>query len=271
MQPPSPQLLRALRASISTGAVTCSRTAAHAPLRTSVASPLNPRYQSLGASIARRYGSNTARRPSRIVARAQPSKPQNRDRGPPSNEETQTDFGALNVFGNIPAPSTAIDACLDDGFHLDNGVKITGGDGVLLVGGEAFSWRPWEGYDAGDDKKGLMLNPKGQFEVPEEAWGLFSLVWPRPGMFGLWYSLLLMVFCFRYLRLYHFVADLLILGVGGQMAPLSPETRKHINSLGIRVEVQDTRNAAAQFNLLATERGVTEVAAAMIPIGWRSR
>lgn len=55
------------------------------------------------------------------------------------------------------------------------------------------------------------------------------------------------------------------------MAPLSPETRKHINSLGIRVEVQDTRNAAAQFNLLATERGVTEVAAAMIPIGWRSR
>ncbi|KAJ9390543.1 hypothetical protein DTO063F5_1493 [Paecilomyces variotii] len=246
MQPPSPQLLRALRASISTGAAaTCSRTASHAALRTSIASPVNPAYRSLGASIPRRYNSNTARRPSRIIPRAQPAKPQNRDRGPPSNEETQTDFGALNVLGNIPAPSTAIDACLDDGFHLDNGVKITGGDGVLLVGGEAFSWRPWEGYDKGDDKKGLMLNPKGQFEVPEEAWGLLSLVWPRP--------------------------DLLILGVGGQMAPLSPETRKHINLLGIRVEVQDTRNAAAQFNLLATERGVTEVAAAMIPIGWRSR
>ncbi|KAJ9294178.1 hypothetical protein DTO271G3_7040 [Paecilomyces variotii] len=246
MQPPSPQLLRALRASISTGAAaTCSRTASHAALRTSIASPVNPAYRSLGASIPRRYNSNTARRPSRIVPRAQPAKPQNRDRGPPSNEETQTDFGALNVFGNIPAPSTAIDACLDDGFHLDNGVKITGGDGVLLVGGEAFSWRPWEGYDKGDDKKGLMLNAKGQFEVPEEAWGVLSLVWPRP--------------------------DLLILGVGGQMAPLSPETRKHINMLGIRVEVQDTRNAAAQFNLLATERGVTEVAAAMIPIGWRSR
>ncbi|KAJ9230720.1 hypothetical protein DTO169E5_8287 [Paecilomyces variotii] len=246
MQPPSPQLLRALRASISTGAAaTCSRTASHAALRTSIASPVNPAYRSLGASIPRRYNSNTARRPSRIVPRAQPAKPQNRDRGPPSNEETQTDFGALNVFGNIPAPSTAIDACLDDGFHLDNGVKITGGDAVLLVGGEAFSWRPWEGYDKGDDKKGLMLNAKGQFEVPEEAWGLLSLVWPRP--------------------------DLLILGVGGQMAPLSPETRKHINLLGIRVEVQDTRNAAAQFNLLATERGVTEVAAAMIPIGWRSR
>lgn len=54
------------------------------------------------------------------------------------------------------------------------------------------------------------------------------------------------------------------------MLPVSPETRRHINSLGIRVEVQDTRNAAAQFNLLATERGVQDVAAAMIPIGWKA-
>jgi hypothetical protein len=33
--------------------------------------------------------------------------------------------------------------------------------------------------------------------------------------------------------------------------------------------VLDTRNAAAQFNMLATERGVSEVAAALIPIGWQ--
>ena len=65
-----------------------------------------------------------------------------------------------------------------------------------------------------------------------------------------------------------FRADLLILGLGASMYPLSPETKRHINSLGIRVEVQDTRNAAAQFNLLATERGVTEIAAALIPIGY---
>lgn len=53
------------------------------------------------------------------------------------------------------------------------------------------------------------------------------------------------------------------------MHPLSPETKRHINSLGIRVDVQDTRNAAAQFNLLATERGVKNVAAALVPIGWK--
>lgn len=140
-------------------------------------------YRPLGSVIPCRYNSNAARRPARIVPRAQPAKPQNRDRGPRSSEDTQTDFGALNVFGNIPAPSTAIDACLDDGFHLDNGVKITGGDGVLLVGGESFSWRPWEAYDDKRGDKAMMLNAKGQFEVPEEAWGLFSLVWPRPGTF----------------------------------------------------------------------------------------
>lgn len=51
--------------------------------------------------------------------------------------------------------------------------------------------------------------------------------------------------------------------------PLSPETRRHISELGIRIELLDTRNAAAQFNLLATERGVSDVAAALIPVGWK--
>lgn len=64
-------------------------------------------------------------------------------------------------------------------------------------------------------------------------------------------------------------ADLLILGLGPEIRPISPELRRHISSLGMRVEVLDTRNAAAQFNLLATERGVTDVAAALIPIGWK--
>lgn len=63
--------------------------------------------------------------------------------------------------------------------------------------------------------------------------------------------------------------DLLILGVGGAMLPLAPETRRFLGELGVRVDVQDTRNAAAQFNLLATERGVGSVAAALVPVGWR--
>ena len=52
------------------------------------------------------------------------------------------------------------------------------------------------------------------------------------------------------------------------MHPLSPKTRQYINSLGIRVDIQDTRNAAAEYNLLAKERGTDSVAAAMIPFGF---
>lgn len=147
---------------------------------------------------------------------------------------------------------------MEDGFALNSGLRVTG-SGVLLFGGEAFKWRPWvrEGRKegtigaggVGNDNKGVksaggkIQNSKGQLDVDEAAWGVLDLVWPKP--------------------------DLLILGTGRGMVPPSPETRRHINSLGIRLEIQDTRNAAAQFNMLATERGVQQVAAALIPIGWR--
>lgn len=164
----------------------------------------------------------------------------------------------MDMLGNMPAPTTAVDACLTDGFALNSGLKVTGA-GVMLVSGEAFKWRPWinphrkEGTIAsggtGDDNKGVrspggkLQNSKGQFEVDDSAWGILELAWPKP--------------------------DLLILGTGKSIAPLSKETRAKINGLGIRIEVQDTRNAAAQYNMLATERGVQQVAAALVPIGWK--
>jgi len=147
---------------------------------------------------------------------------------------------------------------MDDGFALNSGLKVTGA-GVLLIGGEAFKWRPWvrEGMKegtigagaSGNDEKGVkspggkLQNAKGQLDIDEHAWGIIDLAWPKP--------------------------DLLILGTGRSIVPLSPETRRHVNALGVRIEVQDTRNAAAQFNMLATERGVQQVAAALVPIGWR--
>ncbi|KAA8563845.1 hypothetical protein EYC84_011860 [Monilinia fructicola] len=142
---------------------------------------------------------------------------------------------------------------LSDGFHLNSGLKLGGdgafvegrgwtrGSGVLLVAGEAFGWRPWVRARGPARREMALVNGKGQFEVADEAWGVLGCVWPRP--------------------------DLLILGLGREMRPISPQTRAFINGLGIRIEVADTRNAAAQFNLLATERGVGSVAAALIPIG----
>ncbi|GAB7344576.1 hypothetical protein MBLNU457_3074t1 [Dothideomycetes sp. NU457] len=184
--------------------------------------------------------------------------PKSKDRGPASKEDTQTDFNAMDIFQGAPPPSTGIDACMPDGFTLNSGIKVVG-SGVMLVAGEAFKWSPWlkagrkEGTIGGggtaNDNKGVfspggkLQNARNQWEVDDHAWGVLDLVWPKP--------------------------DLLILGTGPKILPVSPATRKAINNLGVRLEVQDTRNAAAQFNLLATERGVQEVAAAMIPIGWK--
>lgn len=175
--------------------------------------------------------------------------PKSKDRGPASKEDTQTDFGALDVLGGMPPPTTGIDACMEDGFALNNGLRITGA-GVMLVGGEAFKWRPWV-RPGNDDVKdvtsmnGKLKNAKGQWEADRMAWGALDLVWPKP--------------------------DLLILGTGPGILPLSPKTRSDLTELGVRVEIQDTRNAAAQFNLLATERGLQQVAAAFVPIGWKER
>ncbi|KOS20985.1 NADH dehydrogenase 1 alpha subcomplex assembly factor 3 [Escovopsis weberi] len=174
-----------------------------------------------------------------------------RSSGPPpkGGAPPPTSFGDLDVLGATPAPATSVDVCMHDGFGLNSGATISGGDGALLVNGRAFAWRPWEtlgdGGDAarGDVGKGRsVMNGKGQFDLPREAFGMFDVLWPRP--------------------------DLLVIGVGKHNMPLSPETRRHVAELGMRVEVLDTRNAAAQFNLLATERGVSEVAAALIPLGW---
>ncbi|KAG5950105.1 hypothetical protein E4U53_005487 [Claviceps sorghi] len=161
-----------------------------------------------------------------------------RSRRDPPSEPPPTDFNEMNMLKGVPAPSTSVDVCMYDGFGLNSGITIANGDGALLVSGEAFRWKPWEARGSLE-----LTNKKGQFDLPLEAFGLFDLLWPRP--------------------------DLLILGVGKSNLPLSPETRKHITQLGMRVDVLDTRNAAAQFNLLAAERGVSEVAAALIPMGWQ--
>lgn len=158
---------------------------------------------------------------------------------PPQQETTASDLDRLDVMGGVPVPSHSVDLCMADGFQLNSGAEIRGGDGVMLVGGEGFAWRPWLAGNGGK----RLVNAKGQWDIAEESLALLSLVWPRP--------------------------DILILGLGPEIRPLSPAVRRHVASLGIRVDVMDTHNAAAQFNLLVRERGIDEVAAALIPLGWK--
>jgi len=109
--------------------------------------------------------------------------PKTRDRGPKSDEDTQTDFSQLDVLRNTVAPATSIDACTSDGFALNNQMRISG-SGILLIGGEAFRWWPWVKEGSVDSKgamTGKLLNSKGQWDVQQQSWGALELVYPRPG------------------------------------------------------------------------------------------
>ena len=176
MKPPSVQLLRALR---STG---CTRLDIKLPMQIRSRCDTSSRAANFCQAHAAAKNRIQLRTFTTAVASQSSRVPDSSDRGPPSKEDTQTDFGTMNVLGNTPVPTTAIDACLSDGFHLDSGLKIGSGSGCLLVAGEAFSWRPWEAGERGSGTgKGRMINKKGQWDIEKEAWGLLDLVWPKPG------------------------------------------------------------------------------------------
>lgn len=187
-------------------------------------------------------------------SKVNPYAPVSHDRGPESKEDTQTDFGAMDIYANIPTPATSIDACTSDGFHLDNGIKITGYAGVIVAGGEAWSWRPWMALQsqsttqATSSEISILLDARrGILTIPKQSLGLLAMLHPKP--------------------------DLLIFGTGSKLWMLAPETKRYLmEELGIRVDVMDTGNASAAYNLLAKERGVeggAGVGGAFLPIGWK--
>ncbi|KAK5022884.1 hypothetical protein LTS07_009612 [Exophiala sideris] len=263
MHSPSPELLRALRLAAlphktSTQHV-CLNTAARQTSRTTLSA------RSLTTTSSRLY----ATRPSSTPPRQPPPSsrppaikpnmhnvraPRSHDRGPASQEETQTDFSKMDILASagVAAPATSIDACTHDGFYLNNGTHTAGGMGILLLDGEAFTWTPWSANTAsvaastGAAGGGFaaLLDKRGILTIPVPSLGILGLIYPKP--------------------------DLLIIGTGRKLWMLNRDTRKYLSEeLGIKVDAMDTANAAAAYNLLATERGTAEVGALMIPDGFR--
>ncbi|ETI20009.1 hypothetical protein G647_09024 [Cladophialophora carrionii CBS 160.54] len=296
MRAPSTDLLRALRRAAATTSSPVVYTSRAAQLRCHQVSPSQPQTHLRALSTNPAYHQQSPARPPSVppptsTARslnipprptapppnpARPGSPRinpyapskSRDRGPASKEETQTDFSKLDIYASagVEEPATSIDACTHDGFHLNNGVQTSGGRGVMLVGGEGFVWSPWAGTGAGvgdatvvsstppasgKERRAPTASQFSQFlnarssvlDFPPSAFGLLTLLYPKP--------------------------DLLIFGTGRQLHMLSKDTRRYLSEeLGMKVDVMDTANAAAAYNLLVMERGVEGVGAILIPEGF---
>ncbi|KAJ9616459.1 hypothetical protein H2200_000177 [Cladophialophora chaetospira] len=155
----------------------------------------------------------------------------------------------IYASAGVEEPATSIDACTPDGFHLNNGVVTGGGRGVMLVGGEGFVWSPWNLASSTSPTQqnfSQFIDARGLISFPSSSFGLLTLLYPKP--------------------------DLLIFGTGRRLHMLSKETRHYLSEeLGISVDVMDTANAAAAYNLLVMERGVERVGAILIPEGFKGR
>ncbi|KAK2612211.1 hypothetical protein QQS21_001787 [Conoideocrella luteorostrata] len=147
--------------------------------RNMTSSPLHRRHRSLSTALLSAAQITSINSSIQHIKSFQTDTTPLRSRRATPSEHPQTDFNELNMLGAMPTPSTSVDVCMYDGFGLNSGITITGGKGALLVNGEAFSWTPWVAKGSLE-----LANKRGQFELPREAFGLFDLLWPRPGTFS---------------------------------------------------------------------------------------
>ncbi|CAG8769922.1 14199_t:CDS:2, partial [Acaulospora morrowiae] len=106
---------------------------------------------------------------------------------------------------------------------------------VVLLNGELFLWDVPQGVGNGYDRGNLG----GVFDGwKEDFLKIFEVIIPRP--------------------------ELLIFGTGKTFIPIPLEVRNYIYKLGLQIDVLDTDNALATFNVLAEEG--RDVAAVFLPI-----
>ncbi|ODV95307.1 hypothetical protein PACTADRAFT_42541 [Pachysolen tannophilus NRRL Y-2460] len=70
---------------------------------------------------------------------------------------------------------------------------------------------------------------------------------------------------FQFLELIHPKPELLVIGLGKKSRILHENTKKSLSKLGIQYEVSDTKHAVLSYDLLATERSPSQVAAILLP------
>jgi NADH dehydrogenase [ubiquinone] 1 alpha subcomplex assembly factor 3 len=152
-------------------------------------------------------------------------------------EEPRASKGTLedhDIYDDLAPPLNNIEGVLENGFKLASGRQVLSKDensprGLVLVGSEAFE------VNLQDGLKGL---DKGMVEIEKDVLGIFNLVHPKP--------------------------EMLVVGLGAKSRILGHNTSKYLHSLGFQLQVSNTPNGCANFDLLATERP-GQVAAFLFP------
>ncbi|OZJ04828.1 hypothetical protein BZG36_02345 [Bifiguratus adelaidae] len=129
-----------------------------------------------------------------------------------------------NMFDTRPV--VGVDTITQDGIVLTSGVRLRGG--VILMNGEAFSW----------DVPSQALETERFRGWTEEMVQIFRVITPKP--------------------------ELVLFGTGRTFALVPPNIRSYLHKLGIQVDMMDSKNAAATFNVLAEEG--RRVAVALLPL-----
>ncbi|GAA5991093.1 hypothetical protein JCM11641_004430 [Rhodosporidiobolus odoratus] len=116
------------------------------------------------------------------------------------------------------------------GFILSDGLVIP--SPIMMIDGAVFLW------DVGHPTKGKDVMGREWDGWNEEKLKIFEALSPRP--------------------------EILLVGTGTAPLFAPPSFKKYLNNLGIQVDVLDSRNASATYNLLSEEG--RRVAAAIYPV-----
>ncbi|KAJ2742963.1 hypothetical protein GGI20_004096 [Coemansia sp. BCRC 34301] len=135
-------------------------------------------------------------------------------------KEPLLDAGIANIF-KVDENMLTIVENLSTGFRLSNGITAYGP--LLLVNNEAFTLKiPPPTPDAAS---GVVTNPL--LLLDPEALKVLDVVTPKP--------------------------ELLIVGGGASISRLSLAARNYLTSIGLNVELANTRHASSTFNTLSEE------------------
>lgn len=136
------------------------------------------------------------------------------------------DRSFTNFLADDNPPPVQVSSLSDNGILLADGLLIRGA--CIFLEGKVYLW----------DTPELLKTQKIWDTWAEERFQIFDVVTPRP--------------------------EILLLGTGRKLIRPPPFIQAYLGRLGIQLDVMDTRNACATYNLLAEEG--RRVAAALLPL-----